>query len=438
MARLTRFMAWLKVKATPLLLGLGLITLVFVLATLFTPLTEHNPDISSTVPIEVGTPAFRRAVESVSGAADPLAGNTRIFNNGTAFLNDLISEIDGAKKSVAITNYIFNDGEMTEETFDALARAAGRGVAVRLLLDDHGANRVREESLERLEAAGVRIARFRPVSFRTVTRVHRRSHVRAITIDGMKGYMGGLAFSDDWFGNGVGERWRDLMFKFEGLPARAIADQFNALWRQTDGEILSGPAFYPELGAPKTHSDESYFVSLLHAPAPDISSDLLDLIWLSIMGAKDHILLATPYLTPPKEILEALEAARKRGVSVEVVVPGPYTDSVMSAGVTRSYYEELLEMGVRIYEYQPGLFHSKFLTVDGEWSLVGSANMDNRSATLNVENAFGIESRAFARALEEEFSRNKENAKERTLENFRPSPAKRLWYALTALFAKQF
>lgn len=434
-----RFLDFMREKSGPLLVTLGMLTLIFILATLFTPLTEHNPSISSTVPIEVGTPEFRRAAESVTGgAAELIDGEMRIFNNGTAFLNDLLSEIDGAKHSVTITNYIFEPGRMTDETFKALEHAARRGVFVRLLLDDHGSGDAPEDKLQAIEEAGGKVARFRPVSLRTITRVHRRSHVRAITIDGTRGYIGGLAFDDDWFGTGIGEnKWRDLMFKFSGTPARAVADQFNTLWRQTEGEILSGEAFFPMLPESIARPG-SYFVSLLHAPAPDISSDLLDLIWLSIVGARERILLATPYLTPPKEILEALKAALDRGVEVAVLMPGPHTDSIVSQGVTRSYYQTLLDMGVTIYEYQPGRFHSKFLTVDGEWSLVGSANMDNRSATLNVENAFGIEDKGFAHALEEEFASGRDDASQITQENFHPSVLKQLWYRAVALFVKQF
>ncbi len=428
----------IREKSGPIFVAVGMVTFIFILATLFTPLTENNPNISSTVPIEAGTPEFRQAVQSVAGEAKSIDGEMRIFSNGTAFLNDLLSEIDGAQKSVTITNYIFGPGRMTDLVFDALAAAAKRGVEVRLLLDDHGSNDAPEEKLKAIIEAGGKVSRFRPVSFRTITRIHRRTHVRAITIDGVRSYIGGLAFDDGWLGGGRGEdKWRDLMFKFEGTPARAVANQFNSLWRQTDGEILSGDDFYPPLPTSEARPG-SYFVSLLHAPAPDISSDLLDLIWLTISGAQERILLATPYLTPPKEILEAIDAAIKRGVEVSVLVPGPHTDSIVSQGVTRSYYKDLLEMGVKIYEYQPGRFHSKFLTIDGEWSLVGSANMDNRSATLNVENAFGIEDREFAEALEDEFSFGQSNAHEITKENFNPTPLKQLWYLTTAIFVKQF
>jgi cardiolipin synthase len=276
-----------------------------------------------------------------------------------------------------------------------------------------------------------------------MTRLHRRTHVRAIAVDGSIGYVGGLAFQDEWLGEGLApENWRDLMFKVRGTMASAVVDQFNSLWRQTDGEILAGEAFYPTEPAEQTSSTSEgegpWFVPLLHAPAPDISSDLLDLIWLTIAGARDHIYLATPYLTPPDEIVQALAEAVQRGVAVEVLVPGPYTDTKLVQSATRSYYQKLLDAGVRIYEYQPGRFHAKFLTADGEWSLIGSANMDNRSATLNVENVFGLEDKAFAATLEAEFATDRARAVEVTHTTFHPSPLKQAYYRLVALFTKQF
>jgi cardiolipin synthase A/B len=220
--------------------------------------------------------------------------------------------------------------------------------------------------------------------------------------------------------------------------ARATQDHFNSLWRQTDGEILTGPDFYPSVPKSMNVREDSYFISLFHSPAPDVSADLLDLIWLTITGAQKRIYLSTPYLTPPPEILEALSDAVKRGVEVEVLVPGPYTDSKPIQSATRGYYEELLEAGVHIYEYQPGRFHEKALVADGQWSLIGSANMDNRSASLNVENIFGINDQEFARVLEERFETNKLLSKEIMKEEWNPNVFKQAYYHFISLFVKQF
>ncbi len=417
----------------------SLAVMILTIATLFTSLTEKNLDISSFSPITLGTPQFRTVAEGLARTqAWPLEKEIEIFNDGTLFLEDFLEEIKNASSSITLTNYIFKEGQMTNSTFDALIEKAKSGIEVRLLLDAVGGMSAPEDKIKELKKAGAKVEVFRPTNFRSLTRVHRRSHVRAIAVDGKVGYIGGLAFSDEWLGNGMEkDHWRDLMFKFEGSDTRAIQNQFNSLWRQTSGEILSGKTFYPDSTPTEEISPDSYFIPLLHTPAPDVSADLLDLIWLSIAGAQDYIQLATPYLTPPKEIIEAIKAAVEHGVKVSILVPGPNTDNKLVQSATRSYYETLLENGVRIFEYQPGRFHGKWLTADGHWSLIGSPNMDNRSATLNVENAFGVEDRKLAADLEREFEEDLSNSKEILAEEWHPNPFKKIYYSLTALFTKQ-
>lgn len=418
----------------------AVITIIFILASLFTSFTEPILKVGTSSPAPLGTREFQVTVESITRSpAQAIDSEIEIINDGTLFLEDLLEEMKSAKHSITITNYIFDEGQMTNDTFDALIAKAREGVEVRLLLDAHGAQDASKEKIEELKNAGGKVATFRPLSFRALTRIHKRTHVRAIVIDGITGYTGGLAFRDDWLGDGIGEKkWRDTMYKYTGSMARDTQDHFNSLWRQTDGEILTGPDFYPETDTYREPEDDSYFISLFHSPAPDVSADLLDLVWLTITGAKSHIYLSTPYLTPPPEIVSALSEAVSRGVEVELIVPGSYTDSKIIQSATRAYYETLLDAGVKIYEYQPGRFHEKSLVVDGHWSLIGSPNMDNRSTALNVENIFGIESKPFAKKMEEQFAHNKERSKEVLREEWGPNIFKQAYYHFISLFVKQF
>jgi cardiolipin synthase len=455
--------------------AVGVASIVLTLAHLFTSFTETHPELASTMPAELGSPAFVTAMESVTRSPRlPVAGEIAIFNDGTVFLQDLLGEIARARRSVTITNYIFEAGVMSGAIIDSLTAAAERGVAVRLLRDGNGSKHAPDDKLAALAAAGGRTATFRPFGLRSLLRFHRRSHVRAIVVDGVIGYTGGLAFDDDWLGAGnEPERWRDVMFKYSGALARATQDHFNALWRQTDGEILIGPDFYPgahggaqgdanggtkgalhggaarDSTAPDVIPDSlpvvavasdpsSWFVALFHTPMPDLSVDLYDLMWMSIEAARHHIYVATPYLVPDEDILDALVAAARRGVRVEVLMPGPYTDAKVIQAATRARYDELLEAGLVIWEYQPGHFHQKTLTVDGRWSIIGSANLDNRSATLNVENVFGIDDPALARGLEHEFALARARAKLITPEGWDPNPLETAYFNAARLFAKQY
>ena len=477
-------------KKLLVLVGLGLGALALVLATMFTTLTEQQTDLSSTIPLAVGTEEFADAMEAVTvSPRQPVGTEVVLFNNGDTLLADLLGEIGRARSSVTVTNYIFREGKMANALFDALAERARAGVEVRVLLDWNGAKKAPDERVEALRQAGGRVAEFRPLSFRYLTRFHRRTHARAIVVDGVVGYTGGFAFDDGWLGDvAQPEQWRDVTYKFGGPLARATQDHFNALWRQPRGEVLSGPDFYPTDGTHAGHGGAdstatwtpgtgdstssvtvgaagggptststsaapdgaeggtitadpaagAWFVSLFHNPVPDLSTDLQDLIWLSITGAQQRIRIATPYMTPDVDIRDAIIAAARRGVLVEILMPGPYTDAKLIQAATRAYYDELLEAGVRIFEYQPGRFHEKTLTVDGRWSIIGSANMDNRSATLNIENVFAIADPRLAAALEAESELAKARSVEVTVQSWDPNPLETAYFHLARLFAKQY
>ncbi|MBX4189493.1 hypothetical protein KW785_02770, partial [Candidatus Parcubacteria bacterium] len=392
------------------LIIVGLLTIILIFIAWFTPWSERQVETRSTEPLTLGTPAFLTAVESITGSPMlplPPEGIT-ILNNGDEFIPDLLKEIRSAQHSITITNYIFKDGELINSMLDAVIERAESGVEVRILMDGKGSLARPRKKLDELEKAGGKVETFRPVwSWRTILRGNKRTHVRATVIDGRIGYTGGAALEDGWLGDGLTKgKWRDIMFKVDGLAARSLQNLFNNLWRETSGEILSGADFYPE-DITEIHASlpckDNCYTSLLHAPTPDLEKSLSQLLWLSAEGATDHIYLETPYLLPDKNMLKALMTKAKSGVDVEIIVPGPYIDSKIVQAASRSYYNEALSAGIRIYEYEPAHIHSKIFTADGQWSLVGSANLDNRSSTLNIENVLAVESATFADDLEEQF-----------------------------------
>jgi cardiolipin synthase len=444
--RLGRLHTFIKdhLKMITALFIIGIIAVVLTIVVWFTPLSDTQVDVRSTVPISLNTPEFYTAVESITHSPVFPIGpgeEVKILNNGDEFIPDLLSEIKNAKHSVTLANYIWKKGDLTNELFDALTAKAKEGVQVRLLMDATGGSKAPSDKVDALIAAGGKVAKFRPLGFKTITRTNKRTHMRAMIVDGSVGYIGGVAFDDEWLGNGMQPKeWRDIMFKFKGQGARSIQNMFNDLWRQTDGEILSGSDFYPTL-PPVTVGDScttSCFVSLSHSPTPDLEKNLYQFFWLSISGAKDHIYMETPYLLPNGNILEALKQKVKEGVEVDIIVPGPYVDSKIVQLASRSYYKEMLDAGIHIYEYQPAHLHSKVMTADGHWSVVGSANLDNRSSTLNVEGIMGIEDKKLARGIEEQFLLDKSRSVEVSKDTFKVQVLDRLFGRISRLFAKQY
>ncbi len=433
-------------KMFTFLIIIGVIAVILAILTHFTSLTETKVDTFSTIPMELGTSEFYQTVESItSSTMIPLNDNDKItiLNNGDEFLPDFLNEIKNAKKSITITNYIFKQGEMMNSIFDALTEKAKEGVKVRVLMDGKGALDRPKDKIEELTLAGGDVETFRPLRLRTITRINKRTHVRAISIDGKISYTGGLPFSDEWLGDGTGGKgkWRDMMFKVTGMPARSIQNMFNTMWRQTTGEILAGEEFYPPLppdivGSPAC--DKSCFTYLFHAPSPDLEKDLSQLIWLSIMGAKTHIYMETPYLLPDKNIMNALKKKASEGVDVEILVPGPYIDSKIVQVASKSFYPEALEAGIKIYEYQPAGFHSKVITLDGHWSIIGSPNLDNRSSTLNVEDILLIEDTKLALGIEKEIARDKSRSIQITESHAKPNAFILFLGEISRLFSKQY
>ncbi|MDB5266659.1 MAG: cardiolipin synthase [Parcubacteria group bacterium] len=426
------------------LILIGILAILLTIFVWFTPWSENGVETHTKRLVSLGTSEFYTAIESVAhGVITPIpeAENIEILNNGDEFVPDLLQEIKGAEHSITLANYIWKEGALTNDLFDALTEKAKEGVEVRVLMDAKGSLKAPKDKIEALEKAGGRVAKFRPLGIRTITRLNKRSHLRAIAIDGKVGYTGGVAFDDEWLGDGTRpDEWRDMMIKMRGYGARAVQNMFADLWRQTTGEVLAGSDFYPPLPAIIVSDDcaGSCFIPLFHTPSPDVEKNLSDFLWLSIMGATDHIILETPYLLPNSDILNALKEKAADGVRVDIMVPGPYVDSRIVQVASRSYYAEILAAGIHLHEYQPAHLHSKIFSADGHWSIVGSANLDNRSSTLNIEGVFGIESAALARDLEKEFAIDKSRSVEVTQDNLTLGITDKLFGQVSRLFAKQY
>ena len=421
-----------------LVVGISSVALFFF--AFFSPYSENDVKARSNFDVELGTPNFYNAIEGISlSPFFPIEKEIVVLNNGDEFMPDLLREIENATSSIHLANYIFAESDLTDDLFDLLIEKARRGVEVRVLMDATGSLSMPDTKIKELEDVGGQVGKFRPVVLGTLMHINKRSHMRSMTIDGRVGYIGGFVFDDTWLGDGTSpDKWRDIMFKFEGTGARSIQHHFTHLWRQTTGEIVSGENSYASSSAPSLSACvDSCFIPLFHAPSPDVERDLSDFLWLSIMGANDHIYLETPYFLPNDDIEEALKSKAREGVRVEVIVPGGHIDSRPVHLASISYFKDLIEAGVKIYEYQPGHFHSKVAIFDGHWSIIGSANMDNRSSILNLENIFGVEDKVLAMKLEEQFELDKSRSKQVTPENL-PNTFETILGKISHLFAKQY
>jgi cardiolipin synthase len=388
-------------------------------------------------PPSVDSPDFATALSAIVGAPVEHGGAIQILNNGDEFFPALLASIDQAKHTINFTVYIWSEGTVSDQVLGALEKKQREGVAVRVLLDGLGSIKVPDEDFEPLIAAGGKVQKFRTPKFGKLTRFHRRNHRRSIVIDGDVGFTGGMAMSDIWLGHAQDpEHWRDVMFKVTGPLARSLQNAFVDLWVNSSGELLIDPVHYP-VAAPATTAGVERFVHLANSPSDDDHS-LAYFYLLPIFAARESIYFAAPYYIPDNHLQEALVTKARGGIDVRLLLPGSHTDNWIVRASAQGRYQELLEAGVKIYEYQPTFMHAKYGVIDGKWSAIGSPNLNSRSRDLDEENAFGIYDEALGARLEATFMKDLEGAKPIDLAEWRRrNPLQKFFETISRILDQQ-
>jgi cardiolipin synthase A/B len=379
-----------------LLMLIGIIALVGVIGALFLP-DWPSPDYSIGFDADPGSDGFAAGVATFLN--DPLfrGGQATLLQNGDAFYPAMLQAIRDARDTINFETYIFEPDEIGQQFLDAFKERARAGVEVRLLVDGFGAKKLKRRYRDDLTKAGVKVQRFRPLGLRNLVRIYRREHRRATVIDGEIGFTGGAAISKKWKGNVTNRHeWRDSMTRVTGPLVAGIQSAFAENWVYCTGEVLAGPRFF----SPVEPGPGICGVSVVSSPSDSLQTIRL-LFWLSFSNARKRLWICNSYFIPDRRLRDAVVQRSKQGVDVRVLVPGNHTDAVPVQAAGQSYYEELLRAGVRIFEFEPAMMHAKTVVIDSAWSIVGSANMDERSMELNEENVLGIADQAFARSIEE-------------------------------------
>jgi len=312
------------------------------------------------------------------------------LQNGDAFFSSILEAIRGAKASVNIELYIFAKGKIAERFVEALCAKAHEGIEVRVLVDSVGdrLGHLREQ----MKAGGVKFRVYKPVRLRSISKTGDRTHRKIITVDGRIGFTGGLSIDDRWAGNARNrDEWRDTVVRLEGPVVLQLQRVFLENWLYTTGEFLDGEGQFPVAqmaGDMKAHAVGSSRTSQLSIAKLHY--------YMPIQAARDHIWIENAYFLPDVDFKAGLVAAARRGVDVRVVVPGENTDLRAVRYASRHDYHELLKAGVKIYEFQPTMLHSKIMVVDGLWSSIGSINFTSRSMKSNAEANAAIYDTRFA------------------------------------------
>jgi cardiolipin synthase len=356
---------------------------------------------------------YTRPVEGAPPSSPWIAGNeAELLVDGPRTHAAMFAAMAAARDHINLETYILDAGDIGERLAELLELKVKQGVKAQVMYDAIGSIKTPKEYFERLEEAGVRVCEFNPVAKR-VDRVNNRDHRKILVVDGRVGFTGGINISETYRsssraslrkpGQEKKEGWRDTQVRIEGPAAARLQRIFLDGWARQDCGPYAQAAYYPRV---ERRGDKTVRVV---ASEPGRGSELYTALLQAIGQAKKRVWLTYGYFAPDRGTLDTLIAAARRGVDVQLVLPG-YSDFWAPVAAGRSHYDELLAAGIRIYEWREALLHAKTAVIDTNWSSVGSTNLDARSFVHNYEADVIVRDAAFAHDMERRFRRDVEAA----------------------------
>ena len=349
--------------------------------------------------------AFASALYQSLGVELRPGHQVALLGNGAIF-DGLVAETRSARSEVNAVVYIWEKGVASDRLVAALSERARAGVTCRLLVDAFGSPDFSRDVQPALEAAGCEVRVFRPPPIDGDELA--RNHRKIVVIDGRVAFTGGFGVRDNWLGDGVSgeDAWRDANVRFTGSAVGGAQQAFAENWQEAGGALLPASAFpTPDHSGPALAA----FVASTGAPVLTRAERLMQLL---IQASKQRLWIANAYFVPSTAILAMIKQKASEGVDVRLLAPGRKSDSKTSFGAQHIEYDELLEHGVRVFEYQPSMMHAKTLLVDDDLALVGSINLDPLSLTQLEEAGLVVHDSAFAAELARTFEADCRHAKE--------------------------
>jgi cardiolipin synthase A/B len=342
---------------------------------------------------------IRRRLERLIGIAATEGNTLTALRNGDEIFAAMLAGIRSAEHTVDMMTFVYWKGDIAREFAEALTERAMAGVRVRLLLDGFGSRLIEKDLLGAMEQAGVQVAWFRrPLALSPFKQNH-RCHRKVLVVDEQTAFTGGVGIAEEWCGNARNEHeWRDTHVEVRGPAVDGIAAAFAQNWAECHDELFDGRDRFvghePEGGA---------VVQVVRGSASFGWQDMQTLLRVMLESAEERFRLATAYFAPDAYFVELLCAAARRGVEVEILLPGPHTDKRVCQLAGQHYYEDLTACGVKIYQYQPTMMHAKVITVDRVAALVGSTNFNRRSLDHDEEIMLAVLDEEFTATLDAHF-----------------------------------
>jgi cardiolipin synthase len=392
-------------------------------------LAQDQETLTVQSPVAATDPRFAEYIASLVGAPVEPGDRYEVLRNGDEVFPPMLEAIRQAEQRISFESFIYEDGVVGDEFTREFINAAQRGVDVRIVLDGFGAS-ISDESEKKLTDAGVQVVWFNLLRPWTLEEANYRTHRKVLVVDGQVGFTGGIGLADQWLGNAQSpEHWRDTQFKVQGPAVRGLEASFYENWIESGG--LSAPALDPPQ---PPQPDGARSVVVWSNPTGGASSVKL-LYLLSIAGARQQLDIQSPYFILDASSRWSLHAAAERGVRIRILTDGEVTDAMSVKSASRHGYQALLDAGIEVYEYEPTMMHVKAMMVDGVWSVIGSANFDNRSFELNDELTVAVQDQGLAQALTRDFEADLQHSTKLDAAQWRERP---LWQKVRQWFWSHF
>lgn len=366
----------------------------------------------------VSDPQFLRSMGVLLGPALVRGNRVETLLNGNEIFPAMLKAIREAKKTITFETYIYWSGAIGRKFAETLSEKARQGVRVHVLLDWVGSEKMEEASIQTMRDAGVEIEKYHPPTWRTWRRINNRTHRKILVVDGKTGFTGGVGIADEWLGDAQGpDNWRDTHYRIEGPVVAQLQAAFTDNWTKVKGSVLHGGEYFPELKEHGSHLAQVFKSSI------EGGAESMHLMYLlSIAAAKKSIHLSMAYFVPDVLARDAMVAALKRGVRIQIILPSRYIDKPLVRSASRGIWGVLLRSGAEIYEFQPTMYHCKLLIVDELWVSVGSTNFDSRSFKLNDESNLNIYNQEFAERQVADFKVDLTRSRQITFQEWESRP----------------
>jgi cardiolipin synthase len=393
-----------------------------------------------TAPLRLRARTLAKAVETQTGVPLVRGNETRLLIDGPSTYAAMLAAVESARHHIHLETYIFADDEVGRRFADALARKRREGVAVRIIYDAIGSIASDRGFFAGMAERGIEVVEFRPLRPSSFWRINNRDHRKLAIVDGRIAFTGGLNISGTYSKastsrpgpeQGLHSGWRDTHLEIRGPAVRLLQAVFLQTWSRLGRPPPPAAALFPEL-----EEQGGDLVQVVSSEGGDAREFRIYTAYLAaIRNATQRIWISQAYFAPNEEFRDELSAAARRGVDVRVIAPA-FTDSALIYYGARATYDSLLEGGVQIYEHEDALMHAKTAVIDGVWSTVGSANIDQRSFLHNNELNAAVVSADLAREMEAMFWRDLESSRRIDPDAWQERPAReRISEFLSSLFS---